>query len=810
MAKSGIYAGLILALTLPLVAPVVAQDAARDAGILAFREKRFDDALRHFERATTEDPDDSEAYFLLARLYSETPLKNRREAQRALNKAIELEPENVQYLVAHLIHLREESWNFITDKLREARRRTLAQKILEMDPRNAFAHEELGIGYIRDFWRYRNAVMMPGFDLARRWRVPEQNLERDLENVIPLDLEGATTDPGAPFDIDDPNQLSTLLTVGREFIPEFEEPGQVFLADEFDVDKLERNGVPVRDLSQRASRVYNRAVMHLSIALEANPRQRSVYDQLIKVYALRGDWSEALTTLQQMYVFFPDDPGMWMYLGLANYRGGNPEAGAKSFERALALSDEELQRVFNDIRFIVPDDEKDQYDADPVAYASRFWTSKDPRYLTPYNERKIEHYSRLVYADLLYGVPQVERRGWDTERGQILIRYGVPNVDVVIIPDQSIDDTGPDRFASSGGVADPLAAREESVNELKAFEVLNTYNIWDYGNFRFIFEDPFRTGEYRLYSPSAEAISQRALPWKNDYVIAAAETIRETPETYEYQAPGRQIELPYLVNSFKGSDGSADVYVHYGIPVTDYDAAADFIEVTANEGTFVIAGDRSIEVEQRRTIYGLQVSQIQDFDEQSLWINTQTLRSAAGEKEVSVELELGGGGSVAVQRREVTIPEFVDSSLRMSDVMLAYGVEETFDDKPLASGEVLRNGYSIRPAPWSVFSREQPIYLYFEFYNLALQDGASRYEIEGRLEKRDDAKGVRRVVRSIFGGDDASVSVRQPGTGSGADDAQYLIMDASDVEPGLYTLVVLVKDMGTGKEVERSKDLYLE
>ena len=53
------------------------------------------------------------------------------------------------------------------------------------------------------------------------------------------------------------------------------------------------------------------------------------------MYALRGDYQQALTALQQMYVFFPDDPGMWMYLGLANYRAGNPEAGAKSFERAL-------------------------------------------------------------------------------------------------------------------------------------------------------------------------------------------------------------------------------------------------------------------------------------------------------------------------------------------------------------------------------------------------------------------------------------------------------------------------------------------
>ena len=61
--------------------------------------------------------------------------------------------------------------------------------------------------------------------------------------------------------------------------------------------------------------------------------------------------------------------------------------------------------------------EEELYEEDPVTYASRFWTSKDPRYLTPWNERKIEHYARLVYADLLYGSEGLELRGWDTERG---------------------------------------------------------------------------------------------------------------------------------------------------------------------------------------------------------------------------------------------------------------------------------------------------------------------------------------------------------------------------------------------------------
>ncbi|MEX1055629.1 MAG: tetratricopeptide repeat protein, partial [Rhodothermales bacterium] len=131
-------------------------------GILAFRDGRFEEAARVFERVTERDPARAEAYFLLARVYTETPLKDRRKADRALGKALEIDPDNLTFLVGRLQHLREESWNFFTDRIRESKRLELARKILALDSTNAFAHEELGVAQIRDFWRYRNAISLPG------------------------------------------------------------------------------------------------------------------------------------------------------------------------------------------------------------------------------------------------------------------------------------------------------------------------------------------------------------------------------------------------------------------------------------------------------------------------------------------------------------------------------------------------------------------------------------------------------------------------------------------------------------------------
>ncbi len=176
-----------------------------------------------------------------------------------------------------------------------------------------------------------------------------------------------------------------------------------------------------------------------------------------------------------------------------------------------------------------------------------------------------------------------------------------------------------------------------------------------------------------------------------------------------------------------------------------------------------------------------------------------------------MEFETGTGGTVAVQRREVTIPDFGQDRLTLSDVMLAYRVEETPDGRPLGGADLVRNSLSILPAPWSVFSIQQPIYLYFEVYDLQVGgEGRTDFEVEARLSPKDDRKGLAGVVRGIFGGGDKGVSVTTPVSGATPDDYQYLILDASNQEPGVYTLEVRVRDNLTGKSADRKTDLFLE
>lgn len=800
--------GLILAAVLVAV-PASAQDGdPMTDGILAFRSGDHAAAVSHLKQAVKDDPQNAEAYFLLARLYWETDLRDVGEAGDYLDAALDIDPGNVQYLVARLQQLRADSRLYVIDQSREARRRRLATDILEIDSTNSFANEELGQAYIRDFWRYRNALMYPALDFLRaEYR---SRMEYDpMAGYLVDQANQINQGQGDDLESDIPQMLSQAGATWN--------PNQVFMADEFDVEALKSQGIPVVDLSGRAQVAYERAISHLNAALESDPRQRTVYDHLMEIYVLKGEFVEALDMLSQMYIFFPEDPELWTYLGYAHYHSGNMDAASKSFETAFRFMDGETAYAYNHIENILPEDELEAYRADEAAYTSRFWISKDPRYLTPYNERKMEHYARLTYADLLYGASQLDIKGWNTRRGEILVRYGVPQGDVVIIP------------RSGSGVMQGAGEKQSTLEDPEAnvglaievgrngtgwdmFEEANTYNIWDYGEFKFVFEDPFRNGEFRLYSPSAADISDGAIAYVNDYIIKARETIRETPERYDYEAPGRQIELPYAVAAFKGSDGNTDLYVNYAIPITDeYNPNDEFINITANSGTFVVAENRDILVERRRTIYGLPTSQIVRFDESNLWVDTEHMNTPPGQHEVSVEFETAGGGTVAVQRREVDVHDFSGDGLAMSDILLSYRIEESFDGKPVSGSDILRQGLSIQPAPWTVYGTDQPIYIYFEVYNLTPDaEGVSRYEVEAELTPRESGSGVGRAIRNLFGGSGQGVSTGVPISVEASDDGQYLILDAENLETGLYTLKVTITDQVTGRDVDMTKDLFLE
>ena len=51
----------------------------------------------------------------------------------------------------------------------------------------------------------------------------------------------------------------------------------------------------------------------------------------------------------------------------------------------------------------------------------RFWRRQDPLFLTEFNERRMEHYGRVAYANLRFSRPSKGIEGWRTDMGRAYI-----------------------------------------------------------------------------------------------------------------------------------------------------------------------------------------------------------------------------------------------------------------------------------------------------------------------------------------------------------------------------------------------------
>jgi GWxTD domain-containing protein len=67
-----------------------------------------------------------------------------------------------------------------------------------------------------------------------------------------------------------------------------------------------------------------------------------------------------------------------------------------------------------------------------------FWETTDPLISTPENEAQIEYFSRVAVSMLRYDDAEQGVRGWRTDRGIIVIRYGEPPVEVLLPPANDI------------------------------------------------------------------------------------------------------------------------------------------------------------------------------------------------------------------------------------------------------------------------------------------------------------------------------------------------------------------------------------
>ena len=148
------------------------------------------------------------------------------------------------------------------------------------------------------------------------------------------------------------------------------------------------------------------------------------------------------------------------------------------------------------------------------------------------------------------------------------------------------------------------------------------------------------------------------------------------------KASGPQIDVPFLVNFFKGDGQRTDLFVNYGVPLEPITSRSDRMTAeNANISTFLI-NDQGETIVERTRNFDYSTNQVKAFPDKYLWVDTQQIRMSPDVRDLTI-LQIAGGQTTDVRQREIKVPGFDQVGIRLSDIMLAYSVEQTENGIPL-------------------------------------------------------------------------------------------------------------------------------
>ena len=473
-----------------------------------------------------------------------------------------------------------------------------------------------------------------------------------------------------------------------------------------------------------------------------------------------------------------------------------PESARAFVEQAIAAIESETDALFlfDDLQYIVSPAELAAFNRieDAAAYRGffqTFWARRDPMPAAPYNARLTEHYRRLRVAEveyLFFGFRAWYRNAYTgdartfpptyalssdfDDRGIIFIRHGEPD-------EYTIGSMGP-RVVGSWMYEDPLLI----------FHFGETCTGGICGNTMHFSPVPLGSSwGGRLVG--MDALEQERM--SSDYLVRGLTTDRHRwPERTKF------MEIPLLVAAFRGEDRRTLVEVHYALPLgvvsRALDKRADSVAVEVGMTVHDPAW-RSIGFFRETKRLPLQNDRAAlAFDRFQIDVPPDSYQVALHGR--SLQTPLLGAHTFGYRA-----PSFNGPGLKMSDLLLADAVIELEEAQPLG-----RDDLYVRVNPVGRFSAQEPVFVYFEIYDLATSpEGRTRYSVTYTLTPKERG-GLRSLLQQDEGAIALTATEQEGVVGS---PVEYVAIDVTDVPPGAYALTVAVRDERTGATVERGRPL---
>jgi GWxTD domain-containing protein len=514
-------------------------------------------------------------------------------------------------------------------------------------------------------------------------------------------------------------------------------------------------------------REYAGAWQRFAAALEMDADNRRARAGQYMMLVERRRWEEARHEATLRLRAAPCDRLSWLVRGLAAHRLSAEDEATVAFDSALAcMPPHERERLDALARVLSPKDGREhaQLPAPERAMTERlYWLMSDPLWLTRANEHRLEYLSRVTTAELRWSVEEFDLRGADTDRGDLLVRYGPPPATISFPPD-------------------PEFTQEMRIRLL----------WWYRDGVAFIFRMIPGYGLANLHPEYAR------------YVRNLRDTI---PVSWANLGVERAIDtIPLQAVRFRAAGDSTDVLVIADIPADSLVRGLDLARVALQVGLNIFTW-RAERVARDSIREVIDVARAEP-------LSTRAWRKRLPPGIYLYRVEALQPDAMRGARATSSLEIIPGQGFGMSDVLAARMIEP----KP---GSTLSRWSDFRVLPMTgVLRRNEPLALLWETYALAADSGVSRYRVSITIEQRDRPGALARIGAAIVGGVRAAVGRSSRGDGrvtlsydrdvpAGPVALDYLTVDAGGLERGAYTVTVEVEDLLAKRRITRASSLTI-
>lgn len=325
------------------------------------------------------------------------------------------------------------------------------------------------------------------------------------------------------------------------------------------------------------------------------------------------------------------------------------------------------------------------------------------------------------------------------------------------------------------------------------------------------FVQPYHPGPY-TYADMPHGIGEGgggvSRSWREmNPAVVVERAVAKSPEVYRQDFATAPLHFFYDTARFKRNDRSVNLEVYYGVPTRDITYVTDkdgqhVAHLTRGVALFNADDQRIYRSAEEMELYGRGSP---DTSRNAFVPFIDRISATPGNYRMAIQILDTSSGKSQVYNQRVRVTAFDGGYLRLSDIQLSAFIRSASD------GRFVKGDIDVTPNPSQSYLAAQPVYIYYEIYNLKKDDfGVVRYRVSYQVESIDRQPIAVRILGGLgklLGGREEreSITVNYEHVGHRSDDQGYLELDMANSEQGSYMLRVKVTDIKSGESTVASK-----